>query len=495
MSQFILSNQKAITFYKKHQHLDFNAMNALFVDVLEKLIDSLSDKIDNSQNILLIQELASRMESIEKTITSQGDFLLSQNEAVNKMQNDVSSISSQLHTHVSGIFATHIDSLSNSLREIVKSNNNDSEKNIIRELTINNDLFLNKINSLTDNSEIRTLFTQEVEKLNHIVSNGGLSTDKISDMLTQSRITLDQSIQDKINSLLSSSNSTNTSMFTELISRLEKTTSTLDTVDIYFQKQNGSNTKGKQGEGKLELLLSESFPSASVVNTAGQTAKGDFILERKERNKILIDTKDYETVIPIKEVEKIIRDVELNRCHGILISQNSGIAQKNDFEINVHDNNIIIFIHKCCYDPFKIVLAVNIIDHLEPILLKNKEKYEESISSDLLMLINREYQELASSKLNLINSIKKTQQELITQVQKLELPALTKYLETKYANTGKAAFKCENCGTFYGKNPKSLAAHQRKCKKIVVTPLSADENIVINTELQQTNIATFCQNN
>jgi hypothetical protein len=490
MTQLLLTNQKAILFYEKHQHLDFNAMNALFVDVLEKLIDSLSDKIDNSQNTLLIQELTKRMSSIENVVSTQSD-------AVEQMRGSITSLSSQLHSQVSGIFATHIDSLSNTLREIVKSNNNDSEKNIIRELSVNNELFLNKINSLTDNSEMRNLFSQEVDKLNSAISNGGLSGDKIGDMLTQSRVSLDQSIQEKINSLLSSSNSTNTSMFTELISRLEKTSSTLETVDTYFQKQSGSNTKGKQGEGKLELLLSETFPNASVVNTAGQTAKGDFLLERKDKNKILIDTKDYETVVPIKEVEKIIRDVELNRCHGILISQNSGIAQKDDFEINVHDNNIIVFIHKSLYDPAKIMLAVNIIDHLEPILLKNKENYEESISSDLLMLINREYQELASSKLNLINSIKKTQQELITQVQKLELPTLTKYLETKYANTGKAAFKCDNCCTFYGKNSKSLAAHQRKCKKNVVIASIEEptENVVINIEPHQMTIETaFSQN-
>ena len=486
MSQFVLTNPKVIEFYEKHQHLDFNTMNVLFVDVLEKLIDSLSDKIDNSQNTLLIQELTKRMASIENVVGNQS-------EAVKQIHSDVSSLSSQLHNQVSGIFANHIDSLANSLREIVKSNNNDSEKNIIRELSVNNELFLNKINSLTDNSEIRNLFSQEVDKLNNAISNGGLNGDKISEMLTQTRVSLDGSIQEKINSLLSSSNSANTSMFTELISRLEKTSSTLETVDTYFQKQSGSNTKGKQGEGKLEILLSETFPNASVVNTAGQTAKGDFLLERKDKNKILIDTKDYETVVPIKEVEKIIRDVELNRCHGILISQNSGIAQKDDFEINVHDNNIIVFIHNCSYDPFKIVLAVNIIDHLEPILLKNKENYEESISSDLLMLINREYQELASSKLNLINSIKKTHQDLISQVQKLELPALTKYLETKYANTGKAAFKCDICNTFYGKNSKSLAAHQRKCKKAI--HISTDNENVITTNNIVTSVVTETNNN
>ena len=478
MSEFILSNQRAIDFFSKHTHLDFNTINVMFVDILEKLMDSLSDKIDNSQNTLLIQELAKRINTIESSVSKQQTTM-------QEMRVDVSSISSQLQQQVTGIFANQIDSLISSMREIVKSNNNDSEKNIIRELTRDNELFLNKINSLTDNSEIRAFFSQTIEQVNQTISkSSSLSPEKINELLLQNRVALDGSIQEKINSLLSSSNSSNTSMFTELITRLEKTTSTLDTVDSYFQKQSGSNSKGKQGEGKLEIILSDIFPNASIVNTSGMTAAGDFLIERTDKSKILIDTKDYETVVPIKEVEKIIRDVEVNRCHGILISQNSGISQKNDFEINIHDNNIIIFIHKCLYDPFKISLAVNIIDHLEPILLENKDNYEESISSDLLTLINREYQELASSKLNLINSIKKTQQDLIGQVQKLELPALTKYLETKFANTGKAAFKCNICNAFYGKNAKSLSAHQRKCKKINAEITNSSDNVIIETEPQ-----------
>jgi hypothetical protein len=37
--------------------------------------------------------------------------------------------------------------------------------------------------------------------------------------------------------------------------------------------------------------------------------------------------------------------MEQNAAHGILISQNSGISQKNDFEINIHNKFIVIFIH------------------------------------------------------------------------------------------------------------------------------------------------------
>ena len=227
----------------------------------------------------------------------------------------------------------------------------------------------------------------------------------------------------------------------------------------------GSTTKGKLGETKLELVLSEMYPSASIKNTAGLTACGDFIVERKERNKILIDTKDYETVVPIKEVEKILRDIEENYCHGILISQNSGIAQKEDFEINIHHNNIIVFIHHGNYDSEKIRLAVNIIDHLEPFISSKQSEESEAISSETLFFINKEYQELVSQKLNLIHNIKKQQQDIIAQIQKLDLPMLTSYLNQKFANTGKTAFHCDICNAFAGKNAKSLAAHQRKCQK------------------------------
>ena len=49
-------------------------------------------------------------------------------------------------------------------------------------------------------------------------------------------------------------------------------------------------------------------------------------------------------------------------------------------------------------------------------------------------------------------------------IQKIDLPSLTLFLNKKFANTGKTAFHCERYNLFSGKNAKSLAAHQRKCK-------------------------------
>ena len=65
--------------------------------------------------------------------------------------------------------------------------------------------------------------------------------------------------------------------------------------------------------------------------------------------------------------------------------------------------------------------------------------------------------------------LKNNNKILFSQIQKIDLPVLTNYLNQKFANTGKTAFHCENCNSFTGKNAKSLAAHQRKCtKKIVI---------------------------
>ena len=102
---------------------------------------------------------------------------------------------------------------------------------------------------------------------------------------------LDAAFKARIDSFFTSQ-STNGSMYTEIMNRLEKTTSAVDTVGDYFQKQIGSTNKGK-GEAKMEVLLATIFPNAEIKNTSGMTAAGDFIVERKNGSKILLDTKDY----------------------------------------------------------------------------------------------------------------------------------------------------------------------------------------------------------
>ena len=42
MSQFVLTNERAKSFYSKNSHLDFNTMNGIFVDIMENLLQNMS---------------------------------------------------------------------------------------------------------------------------------------------------------------------------------------------------------------------------------------------------------------------------------------------------------------------------------------------------------------------------------------------------------------------------------------------------------------------
>lgn len=479
MPDFVLTNERAKAFYTKHTHLDFNTMNGIFVDVMENLLQNLSDNIENGHNTNLIKELATRLESM--------DLSLQQH---NK---SISSSLSHVSEHISSLITQHLESMISHMRDTIKSNNGDTERSIIQRIQEGNDHFLSKVASLTKNEDLTAFMGAELVKVNEKVqqeserllsslerSNAAESMGRINNLITQQYTQLDTSFKARIDSFFSSQSSTQGSMYTEIMNRLEKTTNAVDVVGDYFQKQIGSTNKGKHGEAKMEVVLSQLFPSASIQNTSGMTACGDFIVEQKDKSKVLLDTKDYDTVVPIKEVNKLIRDVENNNCHGILVSQNSGIAQKTDFEINVHDKKIIVFLHNAKYEPERIQMAFNIIEHLEPYLIHEEgEEEKETISNELLITINKEYQELVTQKLNLIQSIRKTQSDLVTQVQKMDLPALTGYLDKKFANTGKTGLKCDICNVYIGKNPKSLAAHRRRCK-----PTNhVIETLFTNTEL------------
>jgi hypothetical protein len=485
MNELVLTNERAKAFYSKYPHLDFNTMNGIFVDIMENLLQNMSNDIENGHNTNLIKELAGRLENMESSF--------------NQHNKSLSSSLSHLSEHISTMITQHLESMMSNMRDTIRSNNGDTERNIMARMQESNELFLNRVSSLTKNEEITAFMRDELIKVNEKVqqeserlvntfekSNSPDSLGKINELIGNQYAQLDNSFKARIDSFFSSQSSTQGSMYTEIMNRLEKTTSAVDVVGDYFQKQIGSTNKGKHGEAKMEIILSQLFPSGNIQNTSGMTACGDFIVERNDKSKVLLDTKDYDTVVPIKEVNKLIRDVEKNNCHGILISQNSGIAQKNDFEINVHDHKIIVFMHNAKYDTERIMMAFNIIDHLEPYLVtvSTDDEEKEMISNELLTSINKEYQELVTQKLNLIQSIKKTQGDLILQVQKMDLPALTGYLDKKFANTGKTGLKCDLCNVYIGKNPKSLAAHRRRCKptnKVIDTYQTESPPAVSNT--------------
>ena len=124
----------------------------------------------------------------------------------------------------------------------------------------------------------------------------------------------------------------------------------------------------------------------------------------------------------------------------------------------------MIYIHYAKYEPETVMLAVNVLDHLNH-KLKSVETIGETIPTEILMLINKEYQEFVHQKKVLLEKIKNNNKVLIKQITEMDLPNLTGVLSKRFAQVESAQHKCSICNIFIGKNAKALAVHKRNCSK------------------------------
>lgn len=236
-------------------------------------------------------------------------------------------------------------------------------------------------------------------------------------------------------------------------------------LDEFLNKYKGSSNKGKYGEQNLYSILNSVYSNAEIKNTSGMKASGDFIMKRNEKPSILFENKDYEHNINKDEIIKFIRDIDVQNMNGVFLSQYSGISLKQNFQIDIHKGNVLVYIHNAEYSPDKIRLAVDIIDSLSVKIVELNIDENNNISKEMLDDINEEYQNFINQKELLITVLKDFQKKMTSQIDSLKLPALDKYLEPKYANVRQKGMMCNICSNFFASSKQSLSAHQRGCKK------------------------------
>ena len=223
---------------------------------------------------------------------------------------------------------------------------------------------------------------------------------------------------------------------------------------------------------QLETVLNQIFPSAEVLNTTSTKASCDFKVNRIDKETILFETKDYDRNVTLDEVKKFIRDIETQKTHGIFLSQHSGITSKQNFQIDTIGKNIVIYIHNVKYEPTVIKMTVDIIDNLNEklLLLDNNENNDFTISDENLQEINKEYANFIQQKLKLIDVIKDFNKNISYQIENIKFPCLSKLITQKYGsilNNENTEIICNICNKFSATSNKSLAAHQRACKRNV----------------------------
>jgi hypothetical protein len=473
------SNKRLWDFYNEHPNLNFEDMNLLFIDVLAKIMDLSNPSLNSS--------IASQLIDSVKTLQSQ---VTSVSALMSKSQVDI-------NTNLTMKFIEFKRDYMTDLQMILSSNAADRVAPIIKEC---NDALLDKTRImlgeiLPKNKEAISIEIGNSIKSLHSMIN--IDTDKlVKDTITKESLDLHmKSIEDMFsrtilssqtifNSLISSSESRIDARLSEL-KDASKTNdiaqTTLQTnVGELLRKMENSSSKGRVSENMLYSCLHSLFPTAQIDFVGTTKESGDIMMFRKDKPTILFENKNYDKNVSQEEVRKFLRDVELKDCSAILLAQHYGITNKENYEIELNNNHVLLYLHKVEYDADKIKAAVDIIDHFKR-ALDSEHISGETLTIDKEMLddINREYQIFTTNRLSHIKMIKDYNQKLIAQAEELKIPNLELYLSKLYASSSSKNDVCEHCD-YAAKNARALVAHYRGCSKKKVFDASAIvSNIVV----------------
>ena len=105
-------------------------------------------------------------------------------------------------------------------------------------------------------------------------------------------------------------------------------------------------------------------------------------------------------LVPLRQLGLSVESLLKGKLNGNLKVNGNIIVNKDNFEINIHNRNVLLYIHNVNYDPEIIKIAIDIIDSFKTKLDEVTLTDDYPISKDTLEEINKEYQLFVEQKLN-----------------------------------------------------------------------------------------------
>lgn len=475
-----LTNKEVIDFYKKHS-LNFEQMNILFCNILQQIISN----TDNSFNNNIANQLFDKLTNIEISI--------------NKTQSDMISL-------FNNKFSDYRKEYLSDIKLILTSNNVEQIAPLIRDTTNtlidktsiiindclpkNHDAIIRDINSNLNNFkssiiiETNKLMTPSFDKscLNDFLTNVKSSMNHTHNIISTLVTSSEQRIETKLNSNDSKINELK-NVFIENNHSQQLLQSSVNEMLKKFEK---GSTKGNVSEHIVYNILLSLFPCAQIDHVGNEIKEtGDIILIRTNKPKILIENKDHISCnVPKTDVEKFIRDCEIQNCCGIMFAQNRGIANKQNYEIQLNNGNVLLFVHEVNFDVDKIKTSIELVEQfkikLDDINLNN-DKY--TIENDILDSINADFSNYMTQKTTMSKLLKDFTDKMNSSISELKMPGLEQYLSNHFATSTNQCDKiCKYCDKFI---PKSLLQHYRYCpsKKDFDDKTNNNDATKINVEI------------
>ena len=190
-----------------------------------------------------------------------------------------------------------------------------------------------------------------------------------------------------------------------------------------------STKKGQEGEDWTFNQLLLLFPRAQIEDTHAVKHRGDFIIKDKYTG--MVDSKKFKGNVGKRDIDKFKSDMEANSDfqYGILCATDYGIAAKQDLSLEFVSGKPIVYIHKACENPQKILIGCN----LCKLILKNMDCFDVTKEENQL-IIKEKTKSIIKIKKKMIKKINDFSEDILglMDIQWTELDAVLKQINVKY---------------------------------------------------------------
>lgn len=365
----------------------------------------------------------------------------------------------------SNVVYNKLDEIKNML-----SNNSNQMSSITTNISNANsntmNMLQNKLDSIKDitNNEIRTIFFDLQKQIYNIDELKLLfeSFKERLDILNNQKLNdLDRRNLDILSNMQNCfEKSLDSHQINNKIGSIE---SVLSSINENFS--NNSAKKGQVAETVLFNILTELFTDTEIIDTSHNANSGDIQMVKENRPVILLDSKNFGSkVVPKRDLDKFYNDIQQNNCCGILCNAFGGIANKQHFEIDIIDKNIIVFIHSHQFDATLFKLATNIIYNMHQEL---KDKQTDSILVDqrLYQNIKVEYNYYIQTFRHHLDIIKSN----VNSLSQLSFTLLDNFFKRKATTVDLKQFSCHICSAQLS-TEKILKTHLKRMHGNVLPP-------------------------
>ena len=351
--------------------------------------------------------------------------------------------------------------LSNNSNQISAITTNMSNANLN---TIN--MLQNKLDNIKDitNNEIRAIFfdlQKQIYNIDELKVLFDTFKEKLDILNSQKLNDLDRRNLDILSNMQNCfEKSLDSHQINNKIGSIE---SVLSSINENFS--NNSAKKGQVAETVLFNILTEMFTDTEIMDTSHNANSGDIQMVKENKPVILIDSKNFGSkTVPKRDLDKFYNDIQQNNCCGILCNAFGGIANKQHFEIDIIDKNIIVFIHSHQFDATLFKLATNIIYNMHQEL---KDKQTDSIMIDqrLYQNIKIEYNYYIQTFRHHLDIIKSN----VNSLSQLSFTLLDNFFKRKATIVDLKQFSCHICSAQLS-TEKILKTHLKRMHGNVLPP-------------------------